>query len=148
MTLSINSGPNITTGNTNPTQNSEPDGGPSLSFQGGGILDPRFVSAIGAAPGNKVYGIYSAPYVCMVDAIPAASLSTRIAAAQNPTAATPLTLSTTHGAGVSPNTPVLPQGSSTIQNLLAIDFGFCPCSVTSGSAVMTIPGGGAWKFFQ
>ena len=49
MALSITTGPEVTTGNTNPVQLSDFDAGPNINFQGEGYLDPRYVASIGAA---------------------------------------------------------------------------------------------------
>ena len=151
MALTINSGPTIVTGNTNPVQNSEPDAGPSLSFQGSGVLDPRVVGSIGAAPGTKVIGLYSASYLASTDAVPVAAGAARLAAAQAPTAATPLVLTTAQGAGASPAIPIVPFGQSAIVgNVIsagvALDFGFTVGNVTAASPTLTVPAG-AWRYF-
>ena len=148
--IAANSGPNITTGNTNPVQNTEPDQGPSLTFQGGGLLDPRFVSQIGGPPGTKIYGLYSNSYVVSTDAVPVTAGAARIAAAAAPAAAVAIPLVTAQGAGVAPLIPVLPFGlaplSTNLVQALALDFGFTVGSVTAASKVMTIPVG-AWRYF-
>lgn len=147
--LSIISGPSIVTGNTNPVQNQEPDQAPSLVFQGSGMVDPRFVSSIGAAPGSKVYGLFTNSYVVSSDAIPVTLGAAKLAAAQAPTAAMPLTLATTQTAGLSVGVPILPFGAapqaSSLVTVQAMDLGFCPGS-TATSTTLTIPAG-AWRYF-
>lgn len=150
MGASIISGPSVVSGNTNPVQNSEPDQGPSLTFQGSGMTDPRYVANIGAAPGTKIYGMYTNSYVVSTDAIPVALSNTRIAAAAAPTAATPMTLVSAQGAGVSPNVPILPFGQSAVtSNLvsgLVLDFGFTVANSTASSTTLNLPAG-AWRYF-
>lgn len=148
--IAANSGPNITTGNTNPVQNTEPDQGPSLTFQGGGLLDPRFVSQIGGPPGTKIYGLYSNSYVVSTDAVPVTAGAARIAAASAPAAAVAIPLVAAQAAGVAPLIPVLPFGlapiSTNLVQALALDFGFTVGSVVSASKTLTIPAG-AWRYF-
>lgn len=149
--LNTNSGPDVTTGNVDSSNNHEPDQGPSLSFQGSGILDHRYVSTIGGAPGSKVYGIYSNSFATMVDGVPQAASATRIAAAQTATSGTPLTLVSAQGAGVSPNVPLVPFGQAyqalnVVKPALALDFGFSTANTVSGSTALTIPTGN-WRYF-
>lgn len=151
MGVSINSGPSIVSGNTNPVQNSEPDQGPSLVFQGSGLTDPRFVGQIGGAPGTKIYGLYTNSYVVSTDAVPVAAAAARLAAAAAPAAGVALPLVTAQAAGVAPLVPVLPFGvapiSTNLVNVLAVDFGFTVGSTTAASKVLTIPVG-AWRYFM
>lgn len=151
MSLTTNTGPYVTTGNVNPVQNSEPDAGPSMSFQGSGLVDPRFVGSIGAAPGGKVYGLFANSYVVSTDSIPVALGATRIAAAQAAASGVGLALVTAQGAGVSPAMPVVPMGAgwqnSSAVNCLALDFGFTVCNSTSGLNTFTLPAG-AWRLFN
>lgn len=150
MALAINSGPSITTGNLNSTMNQEPDQGPSLSFQGSGMLDPRFVGTIGAAPGAKVFGLYANSYLVSTDAIPVVLSATRINAGAATVAATPMVLTAVQAAGVSPAIPVLPYGVSpnaaNLVNCLALDFGFCAGNTVAATKILTISTG-AWRFF-
>lgn len=151
MAVSIDSGPNVTCGNINATQNTDPDCGPDVSFQGNGILDPRYVGAIGAAPGVKIPAIFANPYYCVVDAVPQPATVTRLAAAQATTSGVPLALVTAQGAGVSPNIPIVPFGqgyvATNVVKAMAIDFGFTTANTVSGSSVITIPAG-SWKNFK
>jgi hypothetical protein len=150
MAVTIQSGPIIISGNTNATQNSEPDQGPSLTFQGSGLLDPRYMGAVGAAPGTKIFGLYANSYVVSTDAVPVILSVSRVAAAAATVAATPMALVTAQAAGVSPLVPVLPFGAgasaSNLVNALALDFGFCVGNVTSASPTLTLPAG-AWRYF-
>jgi hypothetical protein len=153
MAASINSGPNITTGNTRSDQNQEPGQGPSLDFQGTGLTDPRFANSIGQALGfdRKIRGIYANPFIALVDGIPQALNAARIAALANVTINVPMTLVSAQGVGVSPNIPIYPYGqpmqASSIVNVLALDFGFTTGNTTATSKAVVIPAG-AWKFFR
>jgi hypothetical protein len=151
MSASIISGPSIVTGNTNPNQVTDPDQGPSLAFQGSGLIDPRFVGSLGAAPGNKIYGLYANSYVASTDAVPVVLSNTRIAAGQAVTAATPMTLISAQGAGVALGLPILPFGASPqagniVTAGVTLDHGFVAGSV-NGTTTLTIPAG-AWRFFN
>lgn len=155
MGLSLASGPVVITGNTNPNQNFEPDQGPSVEFQGGAVLDPRYVGmALGLAlgqPGYKINALYALQYFVMMDGVPQALSNTRIAAAQATVAATPMTLVTAQGTGVSPNIPIIPFGSSyaaanVVTPKLTLDFGFTTGTTVATSKNVTIPAG-AFKFF-
>jgi hypothetical protein len=150
MALCFNTGPNVTTGNLDTSQVHDADIGPNVDYQGSGLLDPRFVGSVGAAPGSKVYAVYTNPFIAMVDAIPQAIGVGRIAAAQNITNATAMTLVSAQGAGVSPNMPVVPLGSqvssANVVKALVLDFGFSTGNTTATSASVTIPAG-ASKFY-
>lgn len=152
MAVTAISGPSIVSGNIDPATNRVPDQGPSLTFQGSGVLDPRFVGNLGAALGTKpVYGFYANPYFALVDAVPQAASATRIAAAANVVSGTNMTLVSAQGVGVSPNIPVVPYGASytptNAVKALALDFGFTTGNTTATSKNVTIPAG-AWKYFQ
>lgn len=152
MALTINSGPMVVTGNTDSSANRVPEQGPSLGFQGAGVLDPRFVGSIGSSLGHLVYGFYANPYFALVDSVPAAANSTRIAMSQTPASGVPMILGTTTPIGIALNLPLVPYLSPyTTANAVTIpvtlDFGFTSANTVSGSKVITIPAG-AWKFFQ
>jgi hypothetical protein len=149
--LSINSGPNVSTGNTNPVQNYEPDQGPDVNFQGGAIIDPRFVSSVGAAPGSKILALFANPYFALLDAVPQAANAARIAPAANVVANTPMVLATAQAAGLSVSIPIIPFGqpflAQNIVKVLALDFGFVTGNLVAGNTTLTIPAG-AWKNFK
>lgn len=156
---SSSTGPVITTGNINPVQNMEPEQGPSLTFQGGHIYDSRFVGNSGAAPGlpgTKDFGLWCSPYVTNVDGVPIAKTTGLIAAGQATVAATPMTLASAEAAGLSIAIPVVPwsagmptkiEAASKV-NVLALDFGFATCNITTGTPNVTNLPTGAWKFLQ
>lgn len=149
--LSINSGPNVSTGNTNPVQNYEPDQGPDVNFQGGAIIDPRFVASIGAAPGSKIPALFANPYLCLLDAQPTIASATRITASVNAVSGVAMAMVSVQGTGVSANVPIVPFGlpflAQNTVKVLALDFGFTTGNTTSGSNQLTIPTG-AWKNFK
>lgn len=149
--LSVNSGPNVSTGNTNPVQNYEPDQGPDVSFQGNAIIDPRFVASIGGAPGTKIPCLFANPYFVLLDAVPQTASATRIAAAANVVSGTAMTLATAQAAGLSVAVPIVPFGLpflyQNIIKVLALDFGFTTGNLIAGSTQLTIPAG-MWKSFK
>ena len=152
MALTFNSGPVVVTGNTDSSANRVPEQGPSLDFQGTGVLDPRFVGSIGASLGHLVYGFYANPYFALVDGVPSVVNTGRVAAPQFLTAGTAMALVSVQGTGVSPNLPLVPflqpyAAANTVTVPLTLDFGFTPANTVLGSKTVTIPAG-AWKFFQ
>ena len=150
MAINITTGPSIVSGSTNPVQNSEPDQGPSLTFQGAGLIDPRYVANIGAAPGTKIFGMYSNSYVVSTDATPVILSTTRLSAAVAPAAGVAIALVTAQAAGVSPAMPVLPFNASAVSTNLvsgiSLDFGFTVANSSVGTKTLTIPAG-AWRYF-
>lgn len=112
--------------------------GPSIGYQGDAIPDVRF------SPINKdnplpasIPAHFNSPYFLQVDAIPAAQSNTNIAALQNPSASTAMTL---QGAsfGVSPNIPMVQVSTNAIVTpALMLDFGMAPIVVTAGSTTAT-----------
>src|SRR5271165_4628784 len=71
-------GPVIVSGNLNPSQLQDADAGPSLVFQGQGLIDPRQVGSIDAAPGSLIYGFYNSEMVSFLDNTPSASAAANI----------------------------------------------------------------------
>lgn len=156
MSKSVISGPSIVTGNLSPIQIMDPDCGPSLSFQGGHLLDVRQIGGIEAAPalpGYKAYGMWSSPYIAMVDGVPITKTTGLIAAAQATVAATPMTLASVQAAGVSIKIPIIPFGSAynsanKVTPALALDFGFTTGTTTATSKTVASIPAGAWRFFK
>lgn len=144
MSISSLTGPIVSTGNTSPFQNSEPDAAPSIFADGYGIVDSRFVSSIGTAPGGaRIVGISSASTMCAIDAFPATKAANNVVAAQGAAApsGTVLTLAAgtvrsavssvplvpfLQGVDVYGNRAFTPQGflsSNVVTTGLALDFG-------------------------
>lgn len=156
MGASVISGPAIVSGDTSPIQNMDPDVGPSLTYQGGHLLDVRQIGGIGSAPGLpgiKMYGLWSNPYITLVDGVPITKSNTNIAAAAATVAATPMALATAQASGISIGIPIVPFGSAInaankVTPALALDFGFTTATATAASATLTALPAGAWKFFR
>jgi hypothetical protein len=156
-------GPYVVTGNLNPAQITATDMGPSTTFMGDSVLDPRFVGTIGAAVTtgqNKIYGHTNYSWVCVTDQVPSTLLVTNLVNAQAspvvPAAGTlAMTMTGTNiqsGAGtVAVNIPLVPFGqadvAANVVNVYALDFGYTTATTVAGSATVTIPAG-AKRFFQ
>lgn len=150
--LSLESGPLVVYGNPDPTQLRNPEQGPSLSFQGLGIVDPRFTQAIGAAPGSKIHGLYSEPNVPLLDGVPQTASATQIAAAANVVNGTAMTLTSTQAAGRSMAIPIVPLGSAyqaanVVTPAMALDFGFAIGGTTASSTAVTLASAALARFF-
>lgn len=103
-----------------------PDASPSLIYGGAGLFDPRFTYRRGGqGNGSPVaLGWVSAGRMVVVDQVPSTLTTTAIAAAQVPVAATPLTLVSSTGAGITvlaAATTVQPSGTVIPVGALAID---------------------------
>ena len=157
---SVISGPVIVSGNTNPAQSNDGDVGPTLVFQGQGLLDPRQVSTVDAAPGSLIYGFYNNEVVSLVDATPVASAAANIftisASTVVPAGGTlaPATLTAPNATNaISPNVPVVAfgasrQASNVVTAPVTLDFGFLFNATTaSGSAVLTLNAATDNKYF-
>ena len=120
---------------------SNPEAGPSASYQGDCVLDPRTTYQPGITGKGKVYGFLDSPYVMMVDTAPSAYGAAKVAAAQSATSGTAMTLAAATAAGINPNTPIVPSGSAyvagNVVKALGLDVGFGSCSTTNGSATIT-----------
>jgi len=111
MSITTFTGPIISTGNTNPAQNVEPDAGPSLFSDGGGVIDGRFVQSLGVASTNtRAVGISAQQVLTSVDAFPQAKSTTNIVNASGATAVagTKLTLASGTVAATVAAVPVVP----------------------------------------
>lgn len=117
MALSVFSGPMVTVGNQSTVQNQNPDQGPNLDWQGTGMVDPRYVGSIGAAPSpGKVAGLYENVTLTLMDCFPQAPQAAGIASIAGSTAiataaagGTAIPLVATNGnLGFNINVPVCP----------------------------------------
>jgi len=158
MARSVVTGPVIVAGNTNPTQIQDSDAGPSLIFQGQGLIDPRLVALIDAAPGRLVPGFYNSEMISLIDAVPSASaagnLDSQAGGLVIPAGGntTPRTINAaTQSIAVSTNLPldVFPPGpvDTVVTVPGTLDFGFTTGTGTAGQTTVTIPAG-AFKFFH
>ena len=103
MTISAVSGPMIAYGQS-PYAASEynPELGPSMFYAGAGILDPRapFTYKAGQDFGQPVCGFFGFTEIITLNVVPAAAATGAIAAAQNVTSGTAMTLPSTTANGV------------------------------------------------
>lgn len=121
------------------------DAGPSMSFQGDFLPDIRYpfmkdkvTGYTGVVPGHLNF-----PYFTTVDAVPAALNTANIAALQNVTNATAMTLASSSVAGVTTNIPVRQfsgavNGGALVTAPIVLDYGFAFGNVTSGSTTITV----------
>ena len=157
---SVISGPIIVSGNTNPTQMQDADVAPSLVYQGQGLVDPRQVGNIDAAPGSLVYGFYNSEMVSMLDVVPVAAAAGNIYTIASSTvvpaggSTTPANITAPNATtAVSPNVPMVPFGTARNANTdvtipVTLDFGFLANTTTaSGSATLTLNAAGDNKYF-
>ena len=114
------SGPFVTSaGNSS----GNPDYGPSLTGNGNGLLDTRYVYPYGAA-GLRAIGYKGNNHIPTINAVPSAKTVNALAASQAPTTSVALTLVSTTGAGItvtSGATTVQPSGNVIPSGTLAID---------------------------
>lgn len=146
-------GPVIIYGNDNPQQMSNTDAGPSVDYQGGAIIDPRFVASVAKAPtAGQIPAFYNAVYVPLVDGVPQTKAANAIAASQALTNGGAVTLVSTQGAAASPNIPLVPYGlavnSANVVKVLALDFGFAIGATTATSTAVTLSAAASAKFFR
>jgi hypothetical protein len=115
-----------------------PDAGPSITYQGDSLPDTRYtINKDNILPGT-VRAHMSYAYVLSVDAVPAALANNNIAAAQNVTNGTAMTLAAA-AAGIATNVPIYPFQSSTLVTApIALDYGFTTANCTSGSTTIVV----------
>ena len=123
-----------------------PMDGVSGSYQGWAMLDPRGVPypAEGLLPGRAA-GFVNNINCITVDNKPQASNATCLAASAAQTSLTAMPLATTQvsnpNAGnpfIAVGVPILPQGTSTIVNVIALDFGFATGTTTANSSTVAV----------
>ncbi len=122
-----------------------PDQGPSWFFQGSGIPDPRFnlnkMKLNGY--GGVQPGFLQSAGIAMVDAVPAAFGTAKIAAAAHVTNGTAMTLVSAAAAGISINIPIAPfsgllNGSAVVTAPIVLDFGFAFGTAAASSKTLTV----------
>ena len=125
----------------------EPMDGPSQSYQGYGMADPRGApfNKDGTAPGRATMFLgYASTYA--VDTIPQATASNVIVAAQGITAtgsltfvSTAVTNASTPSACIALGVPILAQGTSNITTApVALDFGFITGTTVTNSSTVNV----------
>ena len=138
----------------------EPLDGPSTSYQGYCYADPRSFpfQKDGNRPG-RVAGFAVVDSFVTMDAIPQAANGSALAAAQVVTAAAPMGLATVGVTNFSANAcsiavgvPIVPQGTTSIVNVIALDFGFTTGTTVANSSTVNVPDNtlfqiGGWYLF-
>jgi hypothetical protein len=122
-----------------------PSDGPSLFYQGSGMPDIRSApfQKDQFRPGQQP-GWLAGQTVWACDNIPQARTSTQLAASQVMTAATAVSLATTQVAGVASacniavGVPIIPPGTTVVQFVIALDFGFTTGTTVAGSTTVTV----------
>lgn len=146
MAETINRGPNVSVGSLMDGRVEQFDG-PSVDYQGFITLDPRFspMAKDGLSPARAV-GFYNSGQFIIVDAVPSATGTSAIAAAQAPSTTTgvALTLATAvlgTAANVpvwTPGIPIIPTNTTKVVTVSAIDFGFCTGTTASNSSTVVL----------
>lgn len=119
------------------------DAGPCMLYQGDALPDVRFLYLKDKVQGytGVVPAMLHSGFYILTSQIPAAHLTTGIAAAQNTVAGAAMTLATAQGVGFAPGVPLIPLSAAlntgAAVTVLALDFGFAFGNCTAGSA--TIP---------
>jgi len=124
----------------------QPEDGPSYSYQGN--VFPNLRSAPfnkdGVGPG-RVGAFLNNPRPVLVDNIPSATSTTILAASTALVTATAMTLisvspgNTTGGVpSIATGVPLLAQGSTTPQNVIALDFGFTTGTTTAAASTIVV----------
>jgi hypothetical protein len=125
----------------------QPFDGPSGAYQGFTFLDPRGAPypAEGLLPGRAPAFLDNISCIT-VDNKPQVSTTNAIAASAVATNAVAMALQTTQltnpNAGnpfIAVGVPILPQGTSTIVNVIAIDFGFTTGTTVANSSTVNVP---------
>jgi hypothetical protein len=129
------------------TASVQPFDGPSYFYQGVGFLDPRAYpfAKDGLLPG-RAPAFLMAPNMVTIDAVPQAASTTALAAAQVVTALTPMALATiaasnfsAGAASIAVGVPLIPQGTTVVTTVIALDFGFGTGTTTANSSTVNVP---------
>lgn len=153
MAASAKSGPSFNYGNLDqlsaaafglPVPDPNQDAGPGAVYQGLALLDPRILFPKDQVTGftGKVQAMLMQPKMRSIGAIPSALASNNIAAAQNVTLNTPMTLAAA-SVGITLNVPIRPysavlNGNVPVTAAIALDFGFGFGNCTAGSATIQV----------
>lgn len=149
MTATHSQGPNITVGYYPGSGGSNPEAGPSATYQADSILDPRWSYSPGLTGPGHIKGWLNSPYPTMVDCVPTAMSNTMVAPALAAStavsvAAQTLPLQTTTTAGRAVAVPVVPFGSGVSSanavSCMALDPGHTTGTIASGAKSVTSVG--------
>ena len=156
MSATISTGPTVSAGPLlagigAPDNNLQ--AGPGGNYQGDCVIDPRFYIPGGADRPGLIFSFLDSPYVLMANGVPGATGTANIAALQNVTSGTALTLAAA-SAGVTPAVPFLPlsstgvggvnylsYGSGPVTSGVTLDYGFTTLATTAGSTTATVAAG-------
>lgn len=125
---------------------SSPFDGPSLSYQGLALPDPRIspTRKDGTQPA-RVPSFYLAPNVVACDLIPMIGTNNLIATTSLYTTPTPMTLIATalggadnNVASIAPGMPLIPFNQTAIVTVMALDFGFATGTTTASSSTVVV----------
>jgi hypothetical protein len=144
MTVTADAGPYVSFGQATVSDNN-PDRGPSLFDRMGGLLDPRVPYTYNPGGTRPFYGFIGFTHMPAIQQIPSALAANNIAASQTPVAATPLTLVSSTGAGITVGVSITRADTgATVTGLLAIDgssagvqFGTGPVTVWDPSTLIS-----------
>ncbi len=138
MAANHSSGPDVIfgqlyTASANST-GTNPDAGPSVTYQGDALLDVRFPYQPGVTGQGRITAVLDSPYIVMVDAVPAAAGAV-LAPAAAVVSGTAMALTAVAATGVTPGVPVLPfgAGASPVTPAIGLDMGLATCATTAGS---------------
>jgi hypothetical protein len=122
-----------------------PDRGPSMLFGGFGFPDTRLTFLKDTVQGytGRVGELLATTPIVSNNAIPAAHGTATISASGHTTSGTPLTLVTAASFGITPTIPIIPfsttlNGAAPVTAAIALDFGFCYGTTTTGSTANTV----------
>lgn len=121
-----------------------PDRGPSMLFGGYGLPDTRYTFLKDTVQGytGRVPELLVSPAIVSNNGIPAAHATDSLVTTAHTTSGTAMTLTTTAVYGITPGIPMMPftgtlnGGAPT--TALALDFGFCYGTTTTGSTAQTV----------
>lgn len=121
--------------------------GPGIEYQGDCIPDPRFQPSNLMTFAPAIPAHLNSPYIVMTDNFPQAFSGNAIAALANAVTGTAMTLTTVTvtGASTKPSmvtgVPLIPFGktSSSLVNVIALDFGFTTGATTLGNTIIVVP---------
>jgi len=140
MGVTAEQGPQVTFGQAQ-TSDSNPQAGPNAWYQGDMLLDPRapYTYQPGQRADQPNYGWYTSTAIPLIDQVPSAISVSNIAASQVPVAATPLTLVSSSGSGITVGCSITRADTGqVVTGLLGIDVN----SATSPQPVVTFGSGG------
>lgn len=152
MATTVNSGPIIIYGgmNYNPTigaayNDFNVDAGPSVSYQGDALFDPRMAFSADYIQGRAgvIPSFVNLPYLQSVDQIPAAFAIANIAVAANVVSGVAMTLVSAPSVGVTTGVPIMPytgslNGGVPVVAGVVLDFGFAFANCTAASKTITV----------